>query len=124
MHFADGDNGQHHLTDDASIQARRAVALSFEHHRPPSPFEPKDLFVFENDVLVRMGSALRALARIEAHVMHCVDYLELTVQDACETLIDSAELLRAHSLRAGKVYTDEGPAYPSAVLTGADIIRG
>ena len=71
-----------------------------------------------------MGSALRALARIEAHVMHCVDYLELTVQDACETLIDSAELLRAHSLRAGKVYTDEGPAYPSAVLTGADIIRG
>ena len=52
-----------------------AAALLLEHRRQPSLFEPRkeELCVFENDVLVMMGSALRALARIEAHVMHRVD---------------------------------------------------
>jgi len=112
--------------EDASIQARRAVALSFELRRPPSPFKPEEeeQYVFESDVLVGMGSTLRALARIEARIVHRVDCLELTIQNACEKLIDSAEILRAHSLRSGKMNLDERPAYPSAVLTDSDIIRG
>ncbi len=112
--------------EDASIQARRAVALSFEQRRPPPPFEPEeeDQYVFESDVLVGMGSTLRALARIEAHFMHRVDCLELTIQNACEKLIDSAEILRARSQRTCIIDWDEGPLYQSAVLTDADIIRG
>jgi hypothetical protein len=110
----------------ASLQARRAVALSFEHRRPPSPFEPEeeDDFAAKSEVLVGMGSTLRALVRAEAHLMRRVDDIEQTVQTACEKLLLSAEALRSYSQRAGKFSAGEGPAYPSAVLTDADIIRG
>ena len=113
--------------DDASLYARRAVALSLENRRPPpSPFEQQEeeQFVSKSEVLVGMGSTLRALARIDARFMHRVDIIEQTIQSACEKLLESAELLRAHSVRPGKHLTIEEPRFPSAVLTDADIIRG
>lgn len=80
--------------------------------------------MFENDVLVMMGSVLRALARIEAHGMHRVDRPEPNIQDACEKSTDSAELNRPHSLCVGRVFKDDGPACPSAaVLIDADNTR-
>jgi hypothetical protein len=110
----------------ASLQARRDVALSFEQRRPPSPFEveEEEQYVVQSEVLLGMGSTLRALARAEARVMHRVDRIEETVQTACEKLLKSAEALHAHSRRAVKGITGEGPAFPSAVLTDADIVRG
>jgi hypothetical protein len=110
----------------ARLQARRDVALSFEQRRPPSPFEleEEEQYVVQREVLVGMGSTLRALARAEAHMLHRIDSIEQTVQTACEKLLQSAEALRAHSLCTGIISTDQGPMYPSAVLTDADIIRG
>ncbi len=110
----------------ARLQARRDIALSFEQRRPPSPFELEEdeQYVVQREVLAGMGSTLRALARAEVHMMNRIDSIEQTVQTACEKLLHSAEVLRAHSLRVGKSSTNEGPVYPSAVLTDADIIRG
>jgi hypothetical protein len=113
-------------SDATRLQARRAVALSFQHRRPPSPFEceEEERYLSKNEVLVGMGSTLRSLARTEVNFMRRLDSIEHTVLSACDMLLESAESLRAHSKRAGKLIVVEGPSYPSAVLTDNDVIRG
>ncbi len=110
----------------SSLQARRAVALSFENRRPPSPFELEEdeQYLSKNEVLVGMGSTLRSLARTEARFMRRVDSIEQTVLTACEKMLESAEALRTNLTRGAKFIAVDGPSHPSAVLTDADIIRG
>jgi hypothetical protein len=110
----------------ANLQARRAVAQSFENRRPPSPFESEEeeQSVSKKEVLVGMGSTLRALARTEARFMHRVDSIEQTMQTACNKLLECAEALRDQSIGVERIFTVEAPMYPSAVLTDADILRG